>query len=88
MPDGLDPPRIAGDDFADETEVGRGAFFARAKEQAVAAGESDSGQPKRAKRGYKPFVDLAGKDHQRNVAGLGVRDAEAVDEFALLAEGF
>ena len=43
IPDGLDPARIAGDDLAHVAEVGRGAFFAGAEEQAVAAGEAYGG---------------------------------------------
>ena len=86
LPDGFNPARIAGGDFADVAEVGRGALFARAKEQPVAAGESDGRLPERAESRDEALVHLAGEDHQRDVAGFGIGDAQAVDEFALLAQ--
>ena len=87
LPDGFEPARIAGGDLADKAEVGRGALFAGAEEQAVAAGEADGGLAERAERGDQALVHLAGEDHQRDVAGFGVGDAQAVDELALLAQG-
>ena len=62
------------------------ALFARAEQQAVAAGEADGGLAERAKRGDQAFVDLAGEDHQRHVARFGIGDAQAGDEFALVAQ--
>ena len=52
---------------------------------AVAAGEADGGLAVRAERGDERFVDAAGEDHEGGVAGLGVGDAQAGDELALLA---
>ena len=88
LPDRVEPARIGGDDFADEAEVGRGALFAGAEDQSVAAGEADGGLAVRAERGDERFVDLAGEHHERGVASDGVSDAEAGDELALLAHGF
>ena len=85
LPDGFEPARVGGDDLADEAEVGGGVLFAGAEDVTVAAGEADGGLAVRAERGDERFVDAAGEDHQRGVAGLGVGDAEAGDELALLA---
>src|ERR1700761_5567406 len=38
-----------------------------------------------AKSGHELFIDPAGEDHQRRIAGLGIGNAQACDEFALLA---
>ena len=76
---------IGGGDFTDEAEVGVGLLLARAKDVAVAAGETDGGLAVRADGGDEGFVDAAGEDHQSGVARLGVGDAEAGDELALLA---
>ena len=65
---------------------GDGALFARAEEQAVAAGEADRRLAERAQSGDQALVHVAGKDHQRDVARLRVGDAQAVDELALLAQ--
>ena len=86
LPDGFDPARIAGCNLAHKAEIGRGALFARAKEQAIAAGETDRRLAQRAERGHEALVHFAGEHHQRNVAGFGIGDAQAVDEFALLAQ--
>ena len=51
----------------------------------VSAGETDGGLTVAAKGGDERLINAAGEDHQRGVAGLGVGDAEAGDELALLA---
>ncbi len=84
-PDGFEPARIGGGDLADEAEVGVGLLLAGAKDVAVAAGETDGGLAVGAEGCDERFVDAAGENHQRGVAGLGVGDAQAGDELALLA---
>ena len=84
-PDGFEPARIGGGDFADEAEVGVGLLFARAEDVAVATGEADGGLAVRAEGGDEGLVDAAAEDHEGGVAGFGVGDAEAGDELALLA---
>ena len=76
---------IGGGDLADEAEVGRGLLLACAEDVAVAAGEAHGGLAVRAEGGDERLVDAAGEDHEGGVAGLGVGDAEAGDELALLA---
>ena len=88
LPYGFDQARIAGSNFAHKAEVGRGAFFARAEAQPVSAGESYGRLTDRSQRGDQSFIHLAGKDHQRHVARLGVGDAQTIDELALLAQRF
>src|SRR5262249_40823466 len=83
---GIEPAGIAGDDLADIAEIGGGAFFARAKEQAVSTGHADGRLAQRAERCDQALVYLAGQDHERDVAGFGVGDAQAGDELTLLAE--
>ena len=77
LPDGIEPARIGGSDFADEAEVGSGALFAGAKDEAVAAGKSDGGLAVRAERGDQRLVDAAAEHHQRGVARFGIGDAQA-----------
>ena len=52
---------------------------------AVSAREADGGLAVRADSGDERFVDAASEDHQSGVAGLGIGDAQAGDELALLA---
>ncbi len=84
-PDGFEPAWVGCGDLADEAEVGVGLLLAGAEDVAVAAGEADRGLAMRAEGGDEGFVDAAGEDHQGSVAGLGIGDAEAGDELALLA---
>ena len=74
-----------GGDLADEAEVGICLLLARAEDVAVSAREADSGLAVRADRGDERFVDAAGEDHECSVARLGIGDAQAGDELALLA---
>ena len=57
-----------------------------AKDEAVAAGKSDRGLAMRAKGRNQSFVDAAAEHHQGGVARFRIGDAQAGDEFALLAE--
>ena len=84
-PDGVEPLGVGGGDFADEAEVVLGLLLACAEDVAVAAGEADGGDAELRERGDECLIDAAAEDHERSVAGLGVSDAEAGDEFGLLA---
>jgi hypothetical protein len=52
---------------------------------AISPGETDCGLAVRADRSDQGLVDSPCKDHQSSVARLGVGDAQARDEFTLLA---
>ena len=88
LPYGVEQARVAGGNFADEAKVGGGALFASTEEQAIATGEPYGRLADGSERGDERFVDFAGEDHEGDVAGFSVGDAQAGDELALLAEGF
>jgi hypothetical protein len=86
-PDRLNPARLDGANLSDVSKVAAVAlFFARANRAAVAATEADRRLARGSDRRNQPFVHHAGEHHQRHVARFGVGDAQAVDEFAFLAE--
>ncbi len=85
LPDRFEPAGIGRGNLADEAEVRVGLLLARAKDVTIAAGEPNGSLAMRSDGGNQRFVDAARKNHQRGIPRLGIGDAQAGDELALLA---
>ena len=86
-PDGLEPARLRRTDFAYEAEVSAGRLlFTGAKGETISAAEADGGGSGGADGGHEGFVYDSGENHDRDVSGFSVGDAQAVDKIALFAE--
>ena len=86
LPDGVDPARINGRDFAYETQVmAGGGFLARPEGLAIAAAKSHGRLAHGRQRRHQLLVHVPGQYHHGEVAGLRVSDPQTIYKFAGLS---
>ena len=87
VPDRFEPAWLDRADLTHKSQVVTLSFFFPCAEgHAITAAKADGGKPGLHHCGNNFLIHHSSKDHHRHIASLGVGDAQAIDEVALLAE--